>query len=125
MKLKVLTVVLGALMLMSFNANSDEVKTGGTQTECNDGERLLGGWNNAEVTSDVEMALDFVLQQMNTSAKLEKILGVKTQIVAGRNYAIDFQLDNGEVWNTVVYRDLSGNYLMTKPATQGTVINCP
>ncbi len=125
MKLKVLTVVLGALMLMSFNANSDEVKTGGMQTECNDGERLLGGWNNAEVTSDVEMALDFVLQQMNTSAKLEKILGVKTQIVAGRNYAIDFQLDNGEVWNTVVYRDLSGNYLMTKPATQGMVVNCP
>lgn len=125
MKLKVLTIILGALVIMSCSAKSDEVKTGGTQTECADGERLLGGWNNAEVSSDVEMALDFVLQQMNTSAKLEKILGVKTQIVAGRNYAIDFQLDNGEVWNTIVYQDLSGNYLMTKPATQGTVINCP
>ena len=76
------------------------------------------GWNESEVTPEVKAALDSVLKQMNTSAKLKKILGVKTQVVAGMNYAIDFQLDNDQVWNTVVFRDLSGNYTMTKPATR-------
>jgi len=79
--------------------------------------RLLGGWSETEVTPKVEEALDFVLQQMNTSAKLEEIVSVKTQVVAGINYDIDFKLDNGEVWNVVVYRDLSNNYHMKKTAT--------
>ena len=126
MKQKVLTVVLGALVLMICNVESAEMKTEGAQTECDRGKRLLGGWNKTEITPEAEMALDFVLKQMNTSAKLEKILGVKTQVVAGINYAIDFQLDNGQVWNTIVFWDLSGNYSMTKPATRGKVTdNCP
>jgi cystatin-like protein len=125
-KQKVMNVVLAALVLMSFNVKSAEMQARGTQTECDAGERLLGGWANTEVTPEVEAALDFVLERMNTSAELEKILGVKTQVVAGINYAIDFQLDNGEVWNTMVFRDLSGNYSMTKPATRGAVTdNCP
>ena len=78
---------------------------------------LAGGWSDKEVTPEVEKVLDFVLQQMNTSAKLDKIVKVKTQVVAGVNYDIDFKLDNGEVWNTVVYKDLKGNYKMTKTAT--------
>jgi len=78
---------------------------------------LAGGWHETEVTPEVEKAVDFVLQQMNTSAKLEKIVSVKTQIVKGRNFDIDFRLDNGEVWNTIVYMDLDGNFKMTKTAT--------
>lgn len=78
---------------------------------------LAGGWSETKETPEVEKALDFVLQQMNTSAKLDKIIKVKTQIVAGKNYDITFKLDNGEIWNTVVYRDLKGNYKMTKVAT--------
>ncbi len=79
--------------------------------------KLAGGWSETEITPEVEKALDFVLQQMNTSAKLDKIVAVKYQIVKGKNYDIDFKLDNGEVWNTVVYMDLKGNYKMTKVAT--------
>lgn len=78
---------------------------------------MAGGWNETEVTPEAEKALDFVLKQMNTSAKLDKIIAVKYQIVKGKNYDIDFKLDNGEVWNTVVYMDLQGNYKMTKTAT--------
>lgn len=78
---------------------------------------MKGGWSETEVTPEVEKALDFVLQQMNTTAKLDKIVKVKTQIVAGKNYDIDFKLDNDEVWNTVANRDLKGNYKMTKIAT--------
>ncbi len=79
--------------------------------------KLAGGWSKTEITPEVEKALDFVLKQMNTSAKLDKIVAVKYQIVKGKNYDIDFKLDNGEVWNTVVYMDLKGNYKMTKVAT--------
>ena len=78
---------------------------------------LAGGWSETEVTPEVEKALAFVLAQMNTSSKLDKIIKVRTQVVAGINYDIDFQLDNGEVWNTVVYRDLKKNYKMTKVAS--------
>jgi predicted amidohydrolase YtcJ len=79
--------------------------------------QLAGGWSKTEVTPDVENAVRFVMQQMNTAAKLDKIVSVKMQIVKGRNYDIDFRLDNGEIWNTVVYEDLQGNYNMTKVAT--------
>ncbi len=78
---------------------------------------LAGGWSETEITPTVEKAVEFVLQRMNTSAKLDKILKVKMQIVKGRNYDIDFQLDNGEIWNVVVYMDLDGNFKMTKTAT--------
>ncbi len=77
---------------------------------------IPGGWSETEITPDVEKALDHVLEQMNTSAKFDKIVKVKTQIVAGKNYDIDFKLANGEVWNTIVYRDLQGSYKMTKTA---------
>jgi len=79
--------------------------------------KLAGGWSETEVTPEAKKALDFVLQQMNTSAKLDKIISVKTQIVKGRNFDIDFQLDNGEVWNTIVYVDLDGSMKMTKVAS--------
>ncbi len=79
--------------------------------------QLAGGWSKTEVTPEVEKALKFVLQQMNTSAKLDKIVSVKMQIVKGRNYDIDFQLDNGEIWNTIVYMDLDGSFKMTKTAS--------
>ena len=121
MKQKVLTVALGALVLVGYNVEAAKTKKEGTQAQVDSIKSMPGGWSNAEVTSEVEAALDFVLKQMNTSAKLEKILGVKTQVVAGINYAIDFQLDNGQVWNTIVFRDLSGNYSMTKPATRGAM----
>lgn len=126
MKIRVLVIILGALLLMGCIVNPDEMETEGTQIECDRSGELAGGWQTSEVTEDVEMALDFALAQMDTSAELEKILGVQTQVVSGLNYTIDFQLDNGEVWNTIVYQDLSGNYSMTEPPAPGRITdNCP
>lgn len=56
---------------------------------------------------------------MNTNAKLKKIVGVRTQVVAGLNYAIEFEMDNGEVWNTIVYRSLQGDIEMMQAVQQG------
>ncbi len=75
---------------------------------------MTGGWTEAKVTPEVEKAMDYVLQQMNTSAKPEKIESVKIQIVKGRKYDLVFKLNNGEEWNVVVYMDLDGNYKILK-----------
>ncbi|KAB0465634.1 cystatin domain-containing protein [Vibrio kanaloae] len=80
---------------------------------------LTGGWSQSDITREAKQALDVVLGQMNTTAKLKKILGVRTQVVAGLNYAIEFEMDNGEVWNTIVYRSLQGDIEMTQPAQKG------
>lgn len=121
MKQKIVIAILGCLLLagcISCNIGPDKMKVEREQAGRDKGRSMPGGWSHAEVTPDVEHALDHVLKQMNTSAKLEKIITVKTQVVAGLNYSIDFQLDNGGIWNTVVFRDLSGNYSITKPATR-------
>lgn len=88
---------------------------------CNVDNGMAGGWNTSVVTPEVEKAINYVLGMMNTSAKLEQILAVKTQVVAGTNYAIDFKLDDGQVWNTRVFRNLNGKFTMTQPAQQGSM----
>ncbi|CAK1840815.1 cystatin domain-containing protein [Vibrio crassostreae] len=80
---------------------------------------LTGGWSQSDITPEAKQALDAVLGQMNTSAELKQILSVRTQVVAGLNYAIEFEMDNGEVWNTVVYRSLQGDIEMMQAAQQG------
>ncbi|PHJ40303.1 2-oxoglutarate dehydrogenase [Vibrio sp. PID23_8] len=86
-------------------------------------ENLAGGWSQGEVTPEAQQALDFVLGQLNTAAKLKELLSVRTQVVNGLNYAIEFEMDNGEVWNTIVYRPLKGDMEMTRLALQGRI--CP
>lgn len=81
---------------------------------------LIGGWQaQSQQGADVEAALASVLARMNSKAKLKKVLEVRTQVVSGVNYDIEFQLDNGQIWNTRVYRDLEGFYHMTRTAQQG------
>lgn len=80
---------------------------------------LTGGWSQSEITPEAKQALNAVLGQMNTSAELKQILSVRTQVVAGLNYAIEFEMDNGEVWNTIVYRSLQGDIEMMQAAQQG------
>ncbi|WP_159650519.1 cystatin domain-containing protein [Vibrio atypicus] len=84
---------------------------------------MPGGWSVSDVTPGVEKALDNVLAQMNTASKLKQINEVRTQIVNGTNYAIEFTLENGEVWHTVVYRNLRDDYMIEQVAQQGPL--CP
>jgi choloylglycine hydrolase len=78
------------------------------------GEMMAGGWSEGEIDQTTEDAVVFVLSRMNTSGKLKRIVQVKKQIVKGMNYDITFELDNNTVWNAVVYRDLSGEFSITK-----------
>jgi hypothetical protein len=78
------------------------------------GKMIAGGWSEGEIDQTTEDAVAFVLSRMNTSGKLKRIVQVKKQVVKGMNYDITFELDNNTVWNAVVYRDLSGEFSITK-----------
>ncbi|CAK2697333.1 2-oxoglutarate dehydrogenase [Vibrio crassostreae] len=118
---KVLLVTLFSVAALAGCSQKSEVPEQAQETAnpiCST-KNLTGGWSQSDITPEAKQALDVVLGQMNTSAKLEKILSVRTQVVAGLNYAIEFEMDNGQVWNTVVYRSLQGDIEMMQAAQQG------
>ena len=126
MKKTLLASLVCVVALAGCNQKEEAVAPTQSQPEANpicSAENLAGGWSKGEVTPEAQQALDFVLGQMNTAAKLKEILSVRTQVVNGLNYAIEFEMDNGEVWNTIVYRSLKGDMEMTQPAQQGRI--CP
>ncbi|MEL7286097.1 MAG: cystatin domain-containing protein [Pseudomonadota bacterium] len=126
MKKTLLASLVCVVALAGCNQKEEAVAPTRSQPEANpicSADNLAGGWSKGEVTPEAQQALDFVLGQMNTAAKLKEILSVRTQVVNGLNYAIEFEMDNGEVWNTIVYRSLKGDMEMTQPAQQGRI--CP
>ena len=58
---------------------------------------------------------------MVTGTRLTKVLSVHSQVVNGVNYAIEFEMDNGEVYHTIVYRVLDGEMSLTQPVERGKV----
>jgi hypothetical protein len=75
---------------------------------------MAGGWTEAQPDEMTNEAVAFVISRMNTTGKLKRIVKVKKQVVSGMNYDITFELDNNTAWNAVVYRNLSGEYSITK-----------
>ncbi|QLG89001.1 2-oxoglutarate dehydrogenase [Chitinibacter bivalviorum] len=111
-----LTAFLGIALLAACSQNP--VTSTPTVAKCQPSE-MAGSYRVQEaITPEAKEALATVLAQMNTSAKLKNIIEVRTQVVAGTNYAITFELDNGEVWHAIVWHDLQGKYTMTQPASK-------
>lgn len=86
-------------------------------------EALAGGWNVSELIPEAQQAVDTLLNQMNTASKLKEVNEIRTQVVNGINYAIEFTLENDEVWHAVVYRNLRGDYMIDSVAQRGKL--CP
>ncbi|MDN3685683.1 cystatin domain-containing protein [Vibrio sinaloensis] len=108
-------------MLTTYRASARYPKT---LNQCASANRCQGGWSQSEITPEVEQAVVTVISQMNSSSKLKQINDVRTQVVNGVNYAIEFTLENGEVWNTVVFfRNLRNDYMIEQIAKQGPL--CP
>ncbi|GGZ68357.1 amidohydrolase family protein [Algibacter mikhailovii] len=79
---------------------------------------LAGGWNVVEIDKDIKDIVTFVLGEMNTTSKLNRILSSKKQVVKGLNYEVIFQLDNNEIWKAKVHRDLNGNLVLLDRVSQ-------
>ncbi|ASW83282.1 2-oxoglutarate dehydrogenase [Vibrio anguillarum] len=82
-------------------------------------EFMPGGWQATEITDEAKEALKSALAQMENNAQLKDIIDVRSQVVNGVNYAIEFEMDDGSIWNAIIYRSLEGDYLLTQPAKQG------
>ena len=89
----------------------------GKYVESKTNKMIAGGWSDAEIDPMAEEAVAFVIEQINTSAKLKEIKSVRKQVVNGLNFELSFELDNAEVWKAKVHRSLSGEYsILTKAA---------
>ncbi|OXX74446.1 cystatin domain-containing protein [Vibrio sp. V03_P4A6T147] len=82
-------------------------------------ELMPGGWQAIEITDEAKEALKSALAQMESNAQLKDIIDVRSQVVNGVNYAIEFEMDDGSIWNAIIYRSLEGDYSLTQPAKQG------
>ena len=76
--------------------------------------QMTGSWEEIEINQDVKDAVNFVFSQIHNDAKLKSILSAKKQIVNGTNYDLTFELENGEIWNGIVYKTLKGDYSISK-----------
>lgn len=84
---------------------------------------MPGGWQVAEMTPEVDQAVKTLMDRMNTSSALKSVNEVRTQVVNGTNYAIEIELENGEIWHAIVYRNIRNDYMIDSVAKQGKL--CP
>ncbi|MCG6279796.1 cystatin family protein [Vibrio diabolicus] len=121
MKLK--TVLVCALLILLAGCQqenpSQATQLATSADVCNTQGNMPGGWNEFNATPDAQKAMAFVLKRMDTIASFKQILNVHAQIVSGVNYAIEFELDDGSIWNTVVYRNLDGEYAIIQSPKEG------
>jgi len=122
MKKVILMSVISAIALMgcSEKANTEPAHVQTPAKAMCSTEAMPGGWFNAdEVSPEAHRAVELALEQMDSTSALKQITDVRTQVVAGMNYAVEFELENGEVWHAVVYQNLNDEYTVTKIATPG------
>ncbi|MCR9366322.1 cystatin family protein [Vibrio antiquarius] len=121
MKLKTVSVCALLVLLAGCQQENPSQATQLTTSAdvCNTQGNMPGGWNEFNATPDAQKAMAFVLKRMDTIASFKQILNVHAQIVSGVNYAIEFELDDGSIWNTVVYRTLDGEYAITQSPKEG------
>ncbi|HDM8055492.1 cystatin [Vibrio harveyi] len=93
------------------------------QAICGSQGGVPGGWQIAKVTPDAERSLSMILHQMNATDKLKQINDVRTQVVGGIHYAMEFELKGGEVWNAIVLHSARGDYMIERHAKKGEL--CP
>ena len=121
MKLKTVSICALLVLLAGCQQENPSQATQLTTSAdvCNTQGNMPGGWNEFNATPDAQKAMAFVLKRMDTIASFKQILNVHAQIVSGVNYAIEFELDDGSIWNTVVYRNLDGAYAITQSPKEG------
>lgn len=119
----IFTSVLALTALFGCSQNSKNEQPTRPVTAMCQSKSMPGGWSVSQITPEAQQAIDTVMAQMNTASPLKEVNEVRTQVVNGVNYAIEFTLENGEVWHAVVYRNLRNDYMIDQVAEQGAL--CP
>ncbi len=122
MKFKTMSACALLVLLVGCQQNNPEEETTeitASADVCSSQGNMPGGWKMFKSTPDVQKAMAFVLTEMDTPSSFKQILNVHAQIVSGVNYAIEFEMDDGVIWNTIVYRNLDGDYSITQSPHEG------
>ncbi|WP_070964115.1 cystatin domain-containing protein [Vibrio sonorensis] len=90
---------------------------------CHQQPNLVGGWTKTSPSQQVTESLMQIMAEMNLPAGLKKVTDVRSQVVNGTNYAVEFELENGQVWHVTFYRSLREKTTVTEPAHRGFLCN--
>lgn len=73
---------------------------------------IVGGFSPADInSSEVQAAAQFAAQALG--GLLSKVTKAEQQVVAGMNYRMNIELQDGTKHTVVVYKDLQGNMSLT------------
>ncbi|WP_211830623.1 cystatin domain-containing protein [Kistimonas asteriae] len=75
-------------------------------------EQMLGGWSPTSIDEQVMNAAYFAASAIH-DGQLQNVLSARQQVVAGMNYAMVLEMDNGHQWETIVYQNLDNVYSLT------------
>ena len=103
-------ILLSFITACSQTAMREEPET---QKKVMHEESIPGGWSNAEINQDILDASDFAVKNIENDSPF-RILSAKQQVVAGMNYALILEMQSGNKWEAVVYKDLGGKLLLIK-----------
>tara|TARA_B100001059_G_C17601272_1_gene459668 strand:+ start:428 stop:628 length:201 start_codon:yes stop_codon:yes gene_type:complete len=56
----------------------------------------------------------FILSEIKSTSALKEILSAKKQIVKGMNYNLTTELEDGDIWSAIIYKDLTGELSFLK-----------
>lgn len=115
-----IVVALAVTILSGCTNNSQPDKP--TSPICQQ-KAMPGSWHEAQLTAEVQQAVNTLMDRINNASPLKSVNQVRTQVVNGTNYAIEVQLENGEYWHGIVYRNIRGDYLIDSLPKQGQL--CP
>ena len=93
------------------------------RTVCREQGIAPSGWKDTKVTPDARRSLTVIQQQMNAIGKLKQINNVRTKRVGGIHYAMEFELEDGQVWNAIALHSSRGEYMIERHAKKGEL--CP
>lgn len=111
MSKKILLIALGALALAGCSSQeSNTADEKNIEPSCDYSMGVVGGWNPADITPEVEQAAAVAVKSMAGEHKLDKIYHARRQVVAGMNYFVTFSLDNGEYYSAIVFHSLKNTY---------------
>ena len=74
---------------------------------------MVGGYSSVDINdAEVQNAAQFAAQALGSI--LTKVTKAEQQVVAGMNYKLSLELQDGSKHKVVVYKDLQGNMSLTQ-----------
>ena len=98
-----------AISLSGFQLTHAQEQPDSTETYT---EQMAGGWSPTSIDEQVMNAAYFAASVIH-DGQLQSVLSARQQVVAGMNYAMVLEMDNGHQWETIVYQNLDNVYSLT------------